>query len=163
MIEIIKHIAAGLLGGIVVLLGFFAIPQDAPLGADEQTTITNPTYINSSGGEFDGSLKIGPNGSTVSELKLTSCDLSNANTSIAASSTGYVYCSVTGVASGDVVIAQLSTTTATTVFGGWSITSAKASTTAGMIDIRLKNDTGVAAVPSVGAVGSSTTIWYADN
>lgn len=108
-------------------------------------------------------VRIGSNGSTISEIKATTCDLSNANTSIAATSSGYVYCSVTGVASGDVPLVQLSTTTANTKFGAWVITSAKASTTAGMIDMMLYNGTGAAAVPSATAVGSSTNILYIDN
>lgn len=87
------------------------------------------------------------------------CNLSNADTSIAATSSGYVYCALGTVAVGDTVHAQLSTTTANQTFGGWWITSATASSTAGYVDMRLFNGTGAAAVPSKTAVGSSTEIF----
>lgn len=131
-------------------------------GALDRTTIGNPwTFTNTV--TLSSTLKIGTNGATITELNTTSCNLSNADTSVAATSTGYVYCAITGVASGDVVFAQLATTTANAAFGGWSIYSAKASTTAGFVDIRLYNGTGAAAVPSVTSVGSSTNVLFIDN
>jgi hypothetical protein len=144
------------------ILGIIVRTTDPSYGATEQSTISNPLYLNSSGGEHDASLKIGPNGSTITEAKATTCNLLNTDTSVAASTTVYVYCAVTGVASGDVVFGQLSTTTAQTLSGGWVLWSAKASTTAGMIDFMLSNYTGTAAVPSATGVGSSTNVLYLD-
>ncbi len=114
--------------------------------------------------QFIAGIQVGK-GTTFQELiGNNSCTLKNIDTSIAATSTGYVYCTgITGLASGDNVLAQLSTTSPTTLFGGWVITSAKASTTAGAIDMRLYNGTGAAAVPSAQQVGSSSpNIWVAD-
>lgn len=136
----------------------FTSTNDLSAGTATFGTIAG-TIINS------GTLKLGTNGSTITELKASTCNLSGADVSIAATSTGYVYCSLTGVASGDVVMAQLSTSTigALNVNQNWMITSAVASTTAGIIDIRLYNGTGADAVPSVTRVGSSTNVWYLDN
>lgn len=93
----------------------------------------------------------------------SSCNLLNADTSIAATSSGYVYCTGTPVASGDTVMDLLSTTTANQTFGGWWIVSANASSTAGNVDMRLYNGTGAAAVPSATRVGSSTQLWDISN
>ena len=113
---------------------------------------------------FTGPVIIGPDGGTLNELKGTTCNLLNADTSIAASSTGYAYCTgITGLASGDVVLTQLSSTTPVTSRGGWSIQAAKASTTAGAIDIMIFNAEDRARIPSAFGVGSSTNIWYIDN
>ena len=93
----------------------------------------------------------------------SSCNLLNADTSIAATSSGYVYCTGTTVLSGDTVIDQLSTTTANQHFGHWSIVSSIASSTSGAVDMMLYNGTGAAAVPSVTKVGSSTQLWDISN
>lgn len=152
-------VAGLLLGALMGALVFSSQPEPTEQ-TDELggylTTKTNPHY-------FSSTVKVGTNGSTITELKANTCNLANADTSIAATSTGYVYCAITGVASGDLTLVQLSTTTANALFGGWTIQSSKASTTAGMIDVRLYNGTGAAAVPSVTSVGSSTNAWYMDN
>jgi len=150
MATLMKYSAVAI---VCLALGYFVAPAALTMfGANTYvTTLTNPH-------------KQGTNGSSNVEAKATTCDLANADTSIAASSTGYTYCTVTGVASGDIVLAQLSTTTGNTLFGGWAIQSAKASTTANKIDIMLTNLTGAAAVPSANnaKVGSSTNIWVVD-
>lgn len=93
----------------------------------------------------------------------TSCNLIGTDASQAASTTLAYDCAVTGVTSSDTVIAQLSTTTQNSVIdnnttaGPWAIYSAKASTTAGFVTVRLHNG-GLAAIPSVSSVGSSTAV-----
>lgn len=109
----------------------------------------------------DTLFKVGANGSDIHELKATTCNLLGMDASHNATSTKPYQCNVTGVASDDVVLAQLSTTTANTLYGGWVITSAVA-TTSSAVQITILNLTGAAAVPSATAVGSSTNIWYAD-
>lgn len=109
-----------------------------------------------------GSLTVGTNGSTIAELKGTTCNLIGTDASQVASTTVAYDCAVTGIASGDVVMAMLATSTPVGGSSGWSISAAKASTTAGYITVLLYNN-GVAAVPSVTSVGSSTNIWYMDN
>ncbi len=122
--------------------------------------VDGTTVINGS-----GQLILGTNGSTVTELKAALCDISGTtDTSHAATSTKYYYCAVTGVASGDVVFAQLASTSALNVIGSWVITDAKASSTAGFIDLMIMNLTGAARVPSaaVGGFASSTNVLYLD-
>jgi hypothetical protein len=111
----------------------------------------------------NGGLKVGQNGSTFAELKATTCDLIGSNASQAASTTVAYDCAVTGIASGDVVLAQLASSTpgSASQAGSWEIQAAKASTTAGYVTVLLKNN-GAAAVPSVTGVGSSTNLWFAD-
>lgn len=130
-------------------------------GATDSSTFTNPLYVNSSGGEFNGSLKIGPNGATFTELKAGTCNLRGMDASHAATSTKLYYCDATGVASGDVVAVQLATTSTATSFGTWIVQSAVA-TSSGMIEVRVYNGTGAAVVPSTIQVGSSTNYWYGD-
>lgn len=100
----------------------------------------------------------GASGSRIGPVISTTCNLLNTNASQAATTSAYVYCNVTGVVSGDTILAQLSTTTANTRFGHWSIVSAKASTTATGVDMELYNGSGASAVPSATAIGSSTNL-----
>jgi hypothetical protein len=111
----------------------------------------------------NGALKIGDNGATFAELKATTCNLIGTDGSQTASTTVAYDCAITGIASGDVVLAQLATTTVY-VGGsaGWLITASKASTTSGYITVLLSNLTGSNRVPSASNVGSSTNVWYAD-
>lgn len=138
--------------GILILIILQVLPF---FGAPKTAGVTNYDEVDAT------AIKIGgTNGSRIDLLIGTTCNLSNADASVAATSTGYVYCTgVTGLTAGDPVQVLLSTTTANATFGGWSVFSAKASTTAGAIDIRLYNGTGAAAVPSATAVGSTTNIW----
>lgn len=120
------------------------------------TSIGNPW-------EFNRTVKIGTNGATMTELKATTCNLIGTNGSHTASTTVAYDCAVTGVASGDVVLAQLASSTP--VGGGafgWDIRGAIASTTAGYVTVLLYNG-GPSVVPSATSVGSSTQIWYMDN
>lgn len=109
-----------------------------------------------------GTLVIGANGSSISEFKATTCNLIGTDASQPASTTVAYDCAVTGIASGDVVMAILASSTPR--FGqGWDIKAAIASTTAGFLTVLLSNETGTAAVPSATSVGSSTNVWYLDN
>lgn len=125
--------------------------QGLSAGVRDQFTVTNT-----------GVATIGTNGSAISELKATTCNLIGTNASQAASTTVAYDCAVTGVASGDVVMAMLASSTPSTLTYGWDIRAAKASSTAGYVTVLLYNG-GIAAVPSVSSVGSSTNIWYMDN
>lgn len=145
--------------GAMVLLNGTNAPSSGSSGSRFQHGVSVGTNVAAASNGF----VVGDNGSEFVELKGATCNLSHADTSIAASSTGYVYCTgITGVASGDVVLAQLSSTTPNTGFKGWAIVSAISSSTAGAIDMMLLNLTGTASVPSATNIGSSTNIWYAD-
>lgn len=111
--------------------------------------------------QFTQGVVLGPNGGTIGEMRAVQCDLI-ANVSITASTSAPVDCAVTGVASGDAVFAQLSTTSQNATNRQWLITSAKASSTAGYVTVMLWNGTGANAVPSATAVGSSTNVQYVD-
>lgn len=118
---------------------------------------------------FDqGGLHIGPNGSTINELKATTCNFLGMDVSHAATSTKPYDCAVTGLASGDVVMAQIasSSPTAGQTTIGWLIRSCHASTTADYLTCDWFNATGASSVPSAVAndrIGSSTNVWYMDN
>lgn len=86
------------------------------------------------------------------------CNLIGTEGSQAATSTKAYDCTVTNLTSSFNTLAQLATSTISTI-GGWVIASSKASTTAGFATVMLTNLTGAAAVPAVTGVGSSTVIW----
>ena len=135
--------------------------------ANQLTNIGNQTsfsitYASTTDLDVATYLKVGTNGSTIAELKATTCDLIGTDASHAASTTIPYDCAITGIASGDVVIAQLATTTSALSGTYWDIVAAKASTTAGYITVLLYNN-GASAVPSATAVGSSTNALYIDN
>lgn len=170
-----KNIVIGVLA-VLALLGtgyLYLSSYTSMLGASGYTNFQKVSFLQGLDAgprsQFNvtnqGVVTIGPSGSSITELKATTCDMLNANTSINASTTGYVYCTgITGLASGDVVMAQLSTTSMGTLFtSGWVIISAKASSTAGAIDFRLANYSGTARAPAAVNVGSSTNVWYMDN
>lgn len=167
VIIVVALLVAGFVGG------YLLAPSSAGLGADPTnlSTVSNPWYFSntsSPGGVRIASstitaLQIGSAGSVISELRATTCNLIGTDGSQAASSTAAYDCAVTGIASGDVVMAQLNRATAFGTNIGWTIHASKASTTAGYVTVILGNWSGVAAVPSVTAVGSTTQIWYMDN
>ena len=112
-----------------------------------------------------GTLTVGSSGSALTTIIKGACTswngtgLNSMDGSQAASTTEAYDCAVTGAVSGDVVIAQLSTSTPITSTAGsayWNIIGAKASTTAGYITVLLYNN-GPTAVPSALGVGSSTS------
>ena len=133
--------------------------QGIKVGTSDQFQVSETGAVTST-----GTLKIGSNGSTISEIQATSCDLIGTNGSQAASTTKPYDCAITGIASGDVAFAQLATSTAIGSGSlGWAIVASKASTTAGYVTVLLANLTGAAAVPSATSVGSSTSVFYIDN
>lgn len=108
----------------------------------------------------------GTNGSRMGPLIASACSFT-ADMTVTATSTVQVDCAVTGVVSGDRVFAQLATSTAQggspQKYGGWLITDAIASTTAGQVTLTLANNTGADAIPSASGkmIGSTTYIWVA--
>ena len=151
-------LVAGFIGGNNQVPG---VPDiNGMLGAvTARTTITNPWT-------FRNTVTIGTNGSAITEFKGTIATISGTtDVSHAATTTKYYYASVTGVASGDVVLAQLaSTSAAVTAPNGWAIVSAQASSTAGLVDLMIRNLGTAAIVPSAaGGFGSSTNIFFLDN
>lgn len=110
---------------------------------------------------FNGTFTLGSSGTAQSNQVSTTCAMKG-NISITATSSGYAFCSgVTGLTSADNVLAQFASTTgAANNQDNWVITSAKASTTAGAVDLTLLNLSGDSRTPSaLSRIGSSTTLW----
>lgn len=127
------------------------------LGVRDLSTITNPQY-------FTEYVKIGTNGSTVNELKATTCDFitaGGASATFAASTTKVWDCAVTGVTATDIVFVSMPTTTPST---GTGVTvMANASSTAGFVTFRVSNGSGAAITLGPTTIGSSTQVLYIDN
>lgn len=91
-----------------------------------------------------GKLTVGTDGTAFGPLYKGTCTLTTSGT-IAATSTGFAQCAVTGLTAGDTVFVTLATTT-TAIANNWVLAGAKASTTAsGSMDVKLMNLTGTAA------------------
>jgi hypothetical protein len=121
------------------------------LGAGIETVLT----------QFGGGIKVGnrANLPSITQLIAGSCNLISADSAQLATTTASYDCAVTGVRSGDKVIASMSTSTnasANFLTSGWAIRSAHASTTNGYITIDVMNLTGKSTILSSTAVGSST-------
>lgn len=105
-------------------------------------------------------LQLGSSGTAMANEVITTCN-PIANTSIAATSTGYIYCTgLTGITSSDKVFAGFATST-NAIADQWAIVGASASTTAGAVDIKIMNLTGTAAVPSAASTVASSTRIHA--
>jgi hypothetical protein len=109
-----------------------------------------------------GALTVGTSGTSLTQVLKGTCVLgtlgaASIDASHAATTTKSYDCPVTGVTPGDLVIASLATSTNMGAQGGWVVEGAKASSTAGYIDVVIANFTGGAAVPSATGVGSSTS------
>lgn len=94
-------------------------------------------------------LTLGSSGTALAQIVKGTCNLVGG--SIAATSSAPADCAVTGVKSGDIVLATLATST------NGVITGARASSTDGYITVRVFNLTGAAS--SVSALGSSTAYF----
>ena len=135
-------------------------------GINTAKDITTTGTLTSVAGVFSGALsltstfKLGSSGTAQANQVVTTCS-PQANVSIAASTTGYAFCTgVTGVTSSDYVIAQFATSSARSNIpqDNFTIVGAIASSTAGAIDLIVANWTGVAAVPSAVGRAASTTV-----
>lgn len=105
---------------------------------------------------------IGTSGTNLSFIGVGSCTLgllgpSSIDALHAATTTKVYDCPFTGIQSGDIVIASIATSTVDGA-AGWTVQSAKASTTNGYAEIGIYNATGASFVPSTRSVGSSTKV-----
>lgn len=115
-----------------------------------------------------GALRVGPNGSDITEMKATTCNLSQSSAGSHAATTSKEYlCAVTGVASGDLVWAVLpagggdrATGNAESYGGGFLVNSAFA-TTSGYVGVSIYNATG-GATSSIAQATTSVEIFYID-
>lgn len=163
--------------GVVIIIGIlwgFAHRNTSPLAgavtnqcASGQTCLpsfeftgaigsaTNTLQIDAGNFANAGTFSLGASGTTQSQQISTTCSLIGP-VSQAASTTVAYDCAVAGVQAGDRINAQFASSTQ--AFGAWLITTARASTTANFVTLGVVNNTGIAATPNFGSVGS-TTIW----
>lgn len=115
--------------------------------------------------ESTGTFQVGSSGTAQANQITTTCS-PKADVSIAATSTGYAYCTgVTGVTSSDNVLAQFATSTVglKVAADDFWVVSAKASSTAGSIDLVIYNGSGKNAAPSAVGQAASTTVIHASH
>ncbi|MEK7596494.1 MAG: hypothetical protein AAB450_00015, partial [Patescibacteria group bacterium] len=103
----------------------------------------------------EGGITVGTGGTAITRIYKGTCNLTGMNISQAATTTQVYFCAVTGVVSTDTVFVTLATSTPQFT-NGWVLAGAKASTTAGYVDVLISNLTGTDRIPSVTGVGSST-------
>lgn len=116
----------------------FIIPSGAATSTVASPVTNSSTYT------------FGSSGSPLTQIIKGTCNLVGGT--VAATSSAPADCAVTGVVDGDLVFAQLATSTA-----GGAITGARASTTAGYITVRLMNLAGAAKDTTY--FGTSTEYW----
>lgn len=97
----------------------------------------------------------GTNGSRVGPIIVGTAAIIGASTVTATTSAAFDI-AITGIVPGDIVQAQLATST-TSTFAGWHIQTTVASSTAGFATLTLTNLTGANANPSVTGIASSTS------
>lgn len=136
---------------LIAIAGFsLSFTGNESLGGTTSATFTAANLVS------QGTLKVGPNGTTFGDVLAGTCSIIG-NAPITATTSASFACAVTGVASGDIVLVQSGTTTSS----GFFISGASASTTAGYITISVANMSGAAgAVPS--SIASSTYYWIVD-
>ena len=110
-----------------------------------------------------GGVKIGNLGNNVTKVIASTCDLIIGRTSQTGSTSIAYDCAVQGARSGDIVMAQLATTTIGSNILRWHIADARASTTPNYVTVSLQNLTGTSVNPSVNAIGSSTRVLIYKN
>ncbi len=154
--------AIGIVAVLALILGSVALVGNQPVAPENLgasgTRFPNGIAVGTGASVATaGTFTVGSSGSALTNLIATSCNLVGTDGSQAASSTKAYDCAVTGLTSSFKVTAQLSTSTLLATGLGWTITSARASSTAGFATVNLLN-LGAAAVPSAQNIGSSTSI-----
>lgn len=145
---------------LVLVAGLYFGSGAQTFGGVAPTTTFTSTIL------ADQGIRVGS--STATTVKIgkvipATCNLIGMNASHLASTSQPYDCSVTGARPGDMVWAQLATSSQTSLSGGWIISDAKASTTNNYITVRVVNLTGGDAVPSASRVGSSTQVLIVRN
>lgn len=145
-----KNLIIGVIALIVIVAGYFVFSSARGVGG---TTNFDTLDVDS--------VIVGENGSTLNEIKSTTCNLSTTATSLA-SSTSPFQCAITGIASGDQVFVTLPYGNSMSGLGGIAMRYAVASTTAGFIEVGLFNASGVATT-SYALATTSVQVLYLDN
>jgi len=152
------------LSGLVAFKLF--VPQTSQFGATGNQPVENYIPVIRYNGGFFTELpfRVGSNGGDVNELKSTTCNLEVAPAllPLTASTTLPFQCAVTGVASGDQVFVSLQNDGGSSAGkAGISLQYAKASTTAGYIEVGL--DGGTVSTSSFPNATTSVQVLFIDN
>lgn len=144
---------------IIAVIGVFS-PQVAKTFGSITTNLPSIGLADLSVGSTCGDGYTTCNGTDITGLIATSCNLIGTDGSQAASTTVAYDCAVTNLTSSYKVIAQLASSTGASASNpAYVITAAKASSTAGYATVLLRNMNDTASVPSANNIGSSTSIW----
>jgi len=144
---------------VIIAVGGYSFPRVKTVVTDSLgsvgTRFPNGLAVGTIATVTQNKMTIGNSGTAIGNLLFGTCNLLGADASQAASSTKEYVCNVTGATSGDVVIAQLATTTAPAItgFGGLYIVGARASTS-NQIGIGIYNGTGATVTLSNAGVNS---------
>ena len=165
MIDFLKIVLAGIIGGALTLGGSYFLPHQAgnleSLGASvaaNVTTVSNPW-------RFLGGFTWGTNGTSINAIKTGSCTIWDDSTTIAATTTDQVECqgatngsisAITGITADSICTLTMASSTVTTL-AGLDVQGASASSTAGTIVGRLSNLTGTTFTWT--AAASSSAQW----
>lgn len=155
-IALVVSVVALVIAGLLYFGGVKPSSMFGSVACDQTTCLAGGLRVTTGALESDGTFQAGASGSSITQLLKGNCALIGTDASQVGTSTAAYDCAVTGVVSGDTVIAQLATTTSFIAARNWAITGAKASTTAGYITVMLTN-LGQTSVPSVIGVGSTTS------
>lgn len=137
-----KNIVIGVLVATTLLFAGLYYKGSHVLGAQ-----TGPTHLQQE--SFNGGLQIGARGTVITQSLTGTCNLQTGTASFAATSTAQFNCAVTGVQSGDLVLADLPVgagingSGSGSPFAGFVIVSAYA-TTSNAIGVTIANFTGAA-------------------
>lgn len=180
---------SGIEFAIVVAIGIWMlIPASHAFGAVGVKLIENyDPYVRYNGGiqtalpfKTTSTMQIGTNGTLMNRLNAGQCYVQAYATTIAASTTAQVDCqgtaltyvtntsndtTLTGVAFGDNVVAEFSTTTAVVAgaYGSIAVVGASASTTAGYISLRVENLTGALFTWPITGAATGTVSYFVSN
>ena len=155
---------------VVGVVGWFtpSLPQiKQEFGAAGNLLAENyiPYIMYNGGFNTEKGVKIGANGGDINELKSTTCTLSTTQLPLEATSTDVFYCAIDGVASGDQVFVSLPSDNGAegvSNFSGFMLGYAKASSTAGYIEVGISNFSGVA-TSTFPLATTSVQVLYIDN
>ncbi len=119
----------------------------------------NSTVTNSAAVTNTSTFKLGSNGTTLTQIIKGTCNPLGMDVAQAASTTVGYDCAVTGVVSGDVVVANFASSSPTSGLGSlndFQIKGVQASSTSGFITLKVANLTGISRTPSATNFASGT-------
>lgn len=149
-------VAIAVIALVIAIIGCY-LPVSQAVSDQHVGGVTNYDEVDATAIKIGGS-----SGSRVGPMIMTSCSLifSNGGYTVAATTSTPVDCAVTGIVPGDVVVANFGSTSPV-VNGGWLVTQANASSTAGFVTLHIQNLTGTAnLIPGPGTASSTNVVIF---